>query len=1093
MLSKILTNRIKVALSQIIDENQSAFVPGRAITDNILLTQELLKGYNCINGPKRCAFKIDIQKAYDTVSWEFLKDIMGRFGFPSKMIGWIMTCISTPKFTICVNGERYGYFKGRRGLRQGDSISPYIFTMVMEMLNLIVKNEIRKNNTFKYHFGCRQLKITHLCFADDLIICLNKDAKREISSIFPFKEGKLPVRYLGVPLITKKISVKECKQLVDKVSQKLNDWKNKSLSYARRAQLIASVLGSMQVYWGSVFLLPKTIVNDIEKLFKRFLWNNGDSCKGKAKVAWLDVCKPNDQGGLGFKPLELWNKTLLVKHLWNIASRKESLWVKWVNIVKLKNRSVWDVNADNRDSWGWKCLLDLRGWISNHMRYKIGDGHSINVWHDKWFNGISLSSLLTKNEIFYAGFKDQDKISDVLGDNGWKWPAHLFTKHPWIANIQVPQLSNQHDRAVWIDNMGSEKRFSTNNVWKDVRGSSSKVSWCDLIWHSNCIPKHTFILWLAAKERLCTQDRLEKWYLSKKFKCSLCNKEPDSHEHLFFKCVYAQYIWKKICRMAKLKLKEDHWGNILEEMSKDKSQGSIWGVLILLVFVDAVNLMCCVNLKLKASAKVIRMSTSNRSSRRQKKVPSWFSNHVMSNSSQKKNDNVEQDNTKEIRVEKGGLNKEIGENDIEINKGVFGNGDNSQNKGDFLDSHKDVSDVPSDNTSNDFDINHMDSNMNNENAKFHENVDKPDETSKKTESYLSKAKKNEVPKKLVYKPTMVNECGTEFSNAEGLRTVIDKGPWMSIDGISALASSLGNPLIMDTMTATMCHSGIGRTDFGRVLVEMDVGKEFKKEIEVQYRDGENKIKGTKKVSVTYDWKPSACTHCKVFGHDYNGCKKRTKTQDEVDIEKKRMEELERGNKMANNDSTVNDRRRNLSHLQNMNKDKGGLQEGKFERHKANNDQVWNRVGNKKQEYRKKQPEVNKEVNDKNVERNNATRKQWPINNMEFEAMKKTANKYSILESLPDDDPVEIRILKDGMIVDQYINKKTQPSVQEAKNWTQDMVGYFKAQWEKGRNKDTEACNNEEEDDDIIEEVNGLGGNVIAYEINGKDNSILHQE
>ncbi|GKD29284.1 RNA-directed DNA polymerase, eukaryota, reverse transcriptase zinc-binding domain protein [Tanacetum coccineum] len=172
-ISKILTNRIKIALSQIV--NQSAFVPGRAITDNILLTQELLKGYNCINGPRRCAFKIDIQKAYDTVSWEFIKDIMSRFGFPCKMIDWIMTCISTPKFTICVNGERYGYFKGGRGLRQGDPIFPYIFTMVMKMLNLIVKNEIRKNNTFKYHFGCRQLKINHLCFADDLIMFSHGD------------------------------------------------------------------------------------------------------------------------------------------------------------------------------------------------------------------------------------------------------------------------------------------------------------------------------------------------------------------------------------------------------------------------------------------------------------------------------------------------------------------------------------------------------------------------------------------------------------------------------------------------------------------------------------------------------------------------------------------------------------------------------------------------------------------------------------------------------------------------------------------------------------------------------------------------------
>ncbi|GKC59662.1 RNA-directed DNA polymerase, eukaryota, reverse transcriptase zinc-binding domain protein, partial [Tanacetum coccineum] len=348
----------------LVDDNQSAFVPGRAITDNILLTQELLKGYNCANGPKMCSFKINIQKSYDTV--------------------------------LCVNGERYGYFNGGRRLRQGDPISPYIFTVVMEMLNLLIKDEIRKDKSFKYHFGYKQLKITHLCFADDLImLChgdmnsvetlkraldkfssvsglypnlskctmfcgsLGDDTKGEISSIFPFKEGKLPVRYLGVPLVTKKIGIADCNQLVEKVRQKLSDRKNKSLSYARRAQLIASVLGSIQVYWGSVFLLPKPVINKIEKPFKRFLWNNGGSSKGKAKVDWLDVCKPKDQGGLGFKSLELWNKTLLVKHLWNITSRKESLWVK--------------------------------SWVGSHMRYKIGDGKSINVW---LINGIVRSGVI---------------------------------------------------------------------------------------------------------------------------------------------------------------------------------------------------------------------------------------------------------------------------------------------------------------------------------------------------------------------------------------------------------------------------------------------------------------------------------------------------------------------------------------------------------------------------------------------------------------------------------------------------------------------------------------------------------------------------
>ncbi|GKE97152.1 hypothetical protein Tco_1582007, partial [Tanacetum coccineum] len=77
---------------------------------------------------------------------------------------------------------------------------------------------------------------------------LDEETRSEISSIFLFKEGKLPVRYLGVPLVTKKIGIADC-----------------------RAQLIASVLGSMQVYWGSVFLLPKSVINDIQKLFKKFL------------------------------------------------------------------------------------------------------------------------------------------------------------------------------------------------------------------------------------------------------------------------------------------------------------------------------------------------------------------------------------------------------------------------------------------------------------------------------------------------------------------------------------------------------------------------------------------------------------------------------------------------------------------------------------------------------------------------------------------------------------------------------------------------------------------------------------------------------
>ncbi|GKE71919.1 RNA-directed DNA polymerase, eukaryota, reverse transcriptase zinc-binding domain protein, partial [Tanacetum coccineum] len=110
--SKILTNRIKSGLDKVDHINQSAFIRGRYIQDNILIAQELLRGYNKKNGPKRCAMQIDIQKTYNTVSWSFLEEILGKFGFHRKLVNWIMTCVRSTSFSICINGDMHGFFKG---------------------------------------------------------------------------------------------------------------------------------------------------------------------------------------------------------------------------------------------------------------------------------------------------------------------------------------------------------------------------------------------------------------------------------------------------------------------------------------------------------------------------------------------------------------------------------------------------------------------------------------------------------------------------------------------------------------------------------------------------------------------------------------------------------------------------------------------------------------------------------------------------------------------------------------------------------------------------------------------------------------------
>ncbi|GJU41837.1 RNA-directed DNA polymerase, eukaryota, reverse transcriptase zinc-binding domain protein, partial [Tanacetum coccineum] len=356
-ISKVLTNRIKPILGKLVSCNQSAFITGRHIQDNIMLTQETMKGYNRRGGPKRVAFKIDIQKAHDTVNWEFLEKTLSGFGFHKRMIKWIMQCVTTAAFTLNINGERIGYFKGGKGLRQGDPISPYLFTLVMEVFSLILLKEIEEEPNFQYHFSCKAIKLSHVCFADDLLVMCHGDPtfatviKKDLEQ-FSTCSGKLPVRYLGVPLIAKRLGVNECGCLVDKIKSRIHNWKNRYLSYARRLQLIAVVLESIHVYWASVFLIPSTIIKDINRILKNFIWSQSAKNNGKAKVAWSYICKPKDKGGLGLKNLQTWNYALLSKHVWNIAIKKDSLWVKWVHSVKLRGKSFWEIKEEKEDSWG---------------------------------------------------------------------------------------------------------------------------------------------------------------------------------------------------------------------------------------------------------------------------------------------------------------------------------------------------------------------------------------------------------------------------------------------------------------------------------------------------------------------------------------------------------------------------------------------------------------------------------------------------------------------------------------------------------------------------------------------------------------------
>jgi hypothetical protein len=120
-ITKILSNQLRVGLNVVLSQNQGAY-SGRSIAENILLAQEIVCDYHKLSGKPRCTLKVDLMKAFDSVSWDFILHCLKCFGAPMRFLKGIKECLTSPRFTIALNGSLVGYFPGRKGLRQGDPL-----------------------------------------------------------------------------------------------------------------------------------------------------------------------------------------------------------------------------------------------------------------------------------------------------------------------------------------------------------------------------------------------------------------------------------------------------------------------------------------------------------------------------------------------------------------------------------------------------------------------------------------------------------------------------------------------------------------------------------------------------------------------------------------------------------------------------------------------------------------------------------------------------------------------------------------------------------------------------------------------------------
>ncbi|XP_059295399.1 uncharacterized protein LOC132048723 [Lycium ferocissimum] len=487
----------------LIDCSQSAFVPGRVITDNILLSHELVKGYRRRGLSPRCMLKIDMQKTYDSVEWSFLEQVLVGLNFPSKFIGWIITCIRTVSYSIIINGKPSLPFEAKKGLRQGDPMSPFLFVMVMEYLSRVLK-QVGRNSDFNFHPKCERLNLIHLGFADDLLLfcrgdiglvqllferfqCFSKvsglvanfskssvycggmtsEEEQEILGTLGFSKGELPFRYLGVPLCTKRVSYIQCQPLLNKILNRIKSWTTKFLSYAGRAQLIKSVLFSIQVFWAQVFVLPKKVIKSIVATCRSFLWTGRTEISKKALLAWSKVCQPETAGGLNILDITAWNKAAISKLLWNLCQKKDKLWVRWIHCYYGTSRNLLE-DIPKQASWIMQKLM------------KAG----------KYF--------------LEAGYT-------------------LF---------DIPQMNC----------------FHTKQFYLKIREEFPKVTWRRMVCNNMGLPKWVFILRIAAHGNLYTRDRLSSWGVTTTQVCPLCDLVPESDSHLFFACSATGQLWLKLLR-----------------------------------------------------------------------------------------------------------------------------------------------------------------------------------------------------------------------------------------------------------------------------------------------------------------------------------------------------------------------------------------------------------------------------------------------------------------------------------------------------------------------------------------------------------------
>ncbi|XP_019418518.1 PREDICTED: uncharacterized protein LOC109329295 [Lupinus angustifolius] len=415
-------------MDSIISPSQAVFIHGRYILDAPVIINEVI--HSAKKDRNGCfLFKVDFEKAYDSMDWTFLDYMLSRFGFSLRWRKWINACLSSTTMAILVNGSPMAQFSVSRGIRQGDPMAPFLFLMVAEGFAGLVR-KARSIGAFEgLKIGRGGVEVCDLQFADDTIIVCNPSHK----NLFCLK------------------TILRCFELasglkVNSNKSSLYEMRLSDSSIAAAADFLFCKVGSIPfLYLGipvganprrlSTWQAPKKVLDKIASLQRRFLWGNNRGGKGIAWVAWDVVCKSKELGGLGVKDLFRFNLALLGKWRWRRLQDKDALWVK---VINSKYGLEWLSHPNICSSRWWRDLgkvgssgEDSGGWFVDNVWKDIGNGLQTLFWHDIWVGNQSLKVA------FPRLFNLASNHGAWVGDNGYWKDDVWYWEIPWKRDMSA--------------------------------------------------------------------------------------------------------------------------------------------------------------------------------------------------------------------------------------------------------------------------------------------------------------------------------------------------------------------------------------------------------------------------------------------------------------------------------------------------------------------------------------------------------------------------------------------------------------------------------------------------------------------------------